>query len=97
MGVPDRRPWGSSLEAGLSPVPPLAGAGLAEPFPQDADPRCTRAGVGRAHEENEAHMIISLSLGRDAERTREGSQGRTAVGPCGPRPAQAIASIGDPP
>jgi hypothetical protein len=29
MGVPDRRPWGSSLEAGLSPVPPLAGVGLA--------------------------------------------------------------------
>ena len=29
MGVPDRRPWGSSLEAGLSPVSRLAGVGLA--------------------------------------------------------------------
>ena len=61
INVPDRRCRVPSLEAGLSSVLVLQGTRADRAPSQDADTRCTRAGVEGA-QKNEAVLFVSLTL-----------------------------------
>lgn len=72
INMPDRCCRVPSLEAGLSSVLVLQGTRADRAPSQDADPRCTRAGVEGA-QKNEAVLFVSLTL---ALRRRFDEHGR---------------------